>query len=368
MLSVERLYTTAGSLSLRDVSLKVEAGSYLVLLGASGVGKTVLLETIAGLRRPRSGRILLDGRDITDEKIQHRRVALVFQNSALFPHMSVYGNIAYALRCAGFESSAIRRRVAELAEQVGVARLLDRSAATLSGGETQRVSLARALACEPRCLLLDEPLSSLDTEARTELRALLRRIHRGANRAIVHVTHDYTEAVSLGTHVAVMEHGTIVQAGAADAIFQRPESEFVARFVGVKNFFKGQLHGAAAGPGRTMRFQTDGLEFKVAADCRCAKGFVCIRSEDVTVSNGAVSDHEALQRHGHSSARNNFKGRIVDIIGAVSGVELIIDIGRDRPLELAALVTAESMKLLDLHHGKEVWVSFKASAARFIEQ
>lgn len=368
MLSVERISKTVGALKLKDISLEVRPGSYLVLLGASGVGKSILLETIAGLVQPDSGRLLLDGKDITNEKIQRRRIGLVFQNGALFPHISVYANIAYPLRCKKLKASAIRQRVTELAEDVGVAHLLKRSPTALSGGEIQRVSLARALAGEPRCLLLDEPLSSLDTKARFEMRALLRKIHRRSRQAIVHVTHDYTEAVALATHVAVMEHGTIVQSGTVDDIFQRPKSEFVAQFVGIKNFFKGNLRDPDSGQGKTKHFRTDGLDFSVLTDGAPGSGFVCIRSEDVTISNGVFSGQEAATRQAHTSARNNLEGTILDIIPAGPGVEVIIDIGRDKPVEMAAMVTSESVKSLGLHCGKKVSASFKASAAKYIEQ
>ena len=366
MLNVENLCTSVGSLSLRDISFKAKAGTYLVLLGASGAGKSVLLETIAGLIEPDSGRILLDGKDITNEKMQRRRVGLVFQDGALFPHRTVFGNIAYPLRWKKLASRAIRQRVAELAEETGVTNLLNRSCGTLSGGEIQRVSLARALAAEPRCLLLDEPLSSLDPKARSQMRGLLRKIHRRGQHAIVHVTHDYTEAVALATRVAVIEHGTIVQTGTVDETFRHPKSEFVAQFVGIKNFFKGELQGDDSE--RTRCFRTDCLDFSVLAEGTCGKGFVCIRSEDITISNGFLCEQDAIGGRPHTSARNNFVGTILDIIPAGHGMEVLIDIGRDKPVELAALVTGESVESMGLHCGKKVRASFKASAIRYIEQ
>jgi ABC-type sugar transport system ATPase subunit len=154
--------------------------------------------------------------------------------------MTVYENIAYPLRCRKLKNVQIHKRVAELAEDFAIIYLLKRKVQTLSGGESQRISLARAVASEPRCLLLDEPISSLDAKSRPQMRALLRKINR-QGQTIVHVTHDYTEAVSLGTHIAVMDAGRIAQAGTVEEVFQRPKSEFIARFVGIRNFFKGQL-------------------------------------------------------------------------------------------------------------------------------
>lgn len=207
MLSVRQISKSLGNLTIKDVSFEVRPGQYFVLLGASGVGKSVLLETIAGLSRPDAGRIFLDGKDITNERIQKRKIGMVFQNSALFPHMTVYDNIAYPLRCKKLKACQIRERVVELAEDFAVTSLLKRDSQTLSGGESQRVSLARVVASEPQCLLLDEPISSLDVKSRPQVRALLRKINARGQQRIVHVTHDYTEAVSLGTHIGLWRTG-----------------------------------------------------------------------------------------------------------------------------------------------------------------
>ena len=359
MLSVKNISKSLGTLAIRDVSFEVQPGQYFVLLGASGAGKSVLLETIAGLIWPDAGRIFLDGRDVTDEKIQKRKFGLVFQNSALFPHMTVYDNIAYPLRCKGLKNSQIQERVDRIAEDFAVTGFLKRRVQTLSGGESQRISLARAVASEPRCLLLDEPISSLDAKSRPQIRALLRKINR-QGQTIVHVTHDYTEAVSLGTHIAVMDAGRIAQAGTVEEVFQRPKSEFIARFVGIRNFFKGQLEKPVDGPANLRQFVADGLGLSVMTDSVAGIGFVMVRSEDVTICSAAMN--------AHTSARNNFEGTIVDIIPAATGIEVLIDVGAGKPVEVAAMISAESVKSLELHCGKRVWISFKASAARYVEQ
>lgn len=363
MLSVRKISKTLDSLAIKDVSFEVQENQYFVLLGASGAGKSVLLETIAGLIQPDAGQLFLDGKDITNEKMQNRKIGMVFQDSALFPNMTVYGNISYPLKCRKLNSVQIREKVAKIAEDVAVTHLLNRSPTTLSGGESQRVSLARAIVSEPRCLLLDEPLSSLDVKARSQMRGLLRRIHRRGKQSILHVTHDYTEAVSLGTHVAVMEGGTIVQAGTLDEIFLRPKSEFVADFVGIRNFFKGKLENSHDGQGKARRFKIGDLVFSVLTNCDAGSGFVSVRSEDITIynSNGDIE-------HPNTSARNNYKGKITDILRAGSGIEVLIDIGLAEPVEVAAMVTADSVKALNLSCGKKVWVSFKASAAKFVEE
>ena len=371
MLSVRQISKTlGGTLAIKDVSFEVQQGQYFVLLGASGVGKSVLFETVAGLICPDAGRIFLDGRDITNEKIQRRKIGLVFQNSVLFPHMTVYDNIVYPLKCRKLKNYQIRNRVARLAEDFTVTHLLNRKPQTLSGGESQRVSLARAVAGEPRCLLLDEPISSLDAKSRPQMRTLLRKIN-SHGQTIVHITHDYTEAVSLGTHIAVMEAGHIAQTGTVEEIFQRPKSEFIARFVGIRNFFKGRLESIlrSSAPakdeesrqhGAILRqfITTNNIGFSILIDTHGGPGYVMIRSEDVTIC-------DVLRQ---TSARNNFEGTIVDIVRTGLGVETIVDIGVDSPLEIAAMITAESVKALNLHCGKKVWVSFKASAIKYIEE
>lgn len=351
MLSVRNITNRLGEFAIRDVSFDVAEGEYFVLLGASGVGKSVLLETIAGLLDPQAGQVLLDGRDITGERIQNRRLSLVYQDRALFPHLSVRENIAYGLRCRRLPRADVAERTGKLAEQVGVQHLLDRGPGTLSGGEAQRVALARALGTEPRCLLLDEPLSALDTRSRVRMRSLLRKLNR-RGYTLLHVTHDYEEAVSLASRVAIMESGRIAQVGTPDEVFRHPKSEFVARFIGIRNFFNGHLR-RPAGDGELAEFVTAGPVFHVLTEAAAGPGYLMLRSEDITVANARPE----------TSERNTFAGVIVDMAAARLGVEVSVDVG----IEVSALVTATSVGKLDLACEKEVCVSFKASAAKFIE-
>jgi len=306
---------------------------------------------LAGILSADAGSITLDGTEITRKPPQRRGMGLVYQDQALFPHLAVRQNIAYGLH-GRLRRASRRARVEELAAAAGVSGLLDRYPSTLSGGEAQRVALARTLAVEPRCLLLDEPIASLDAPARASMRALLRGLHR-QGQTVVHVTHDYEEAIALATRVAVMEQGTIVQTGTPKEVFQRPRSEFVARFVGIRNSFAGRLDLPPA-PGATLRhFRTAGMVFQVLSDAEAGEGSLILRSEDITISPAPAS----------SSAQNTFPGTIVDVIPARMGHEVTVDIG----VELAALLTSESVERLSLTPGARVWASFKASAARFIE-
>jgi len=350
VLSVRQLSKTLGDFSLQDVSFDVSEGEHFFVLGASGVGKTVLLESIAGLMKPDSGSILLAGRDVTHERIQARGMAVVYQDQALFPHLTVRDNIAYGLRCRRLGRSEVRERVGRLAADVEAAELLDRRPETLSGGERQRVALARALATDPRCLLLDEPISALDATARPGLRGLLRRLNR-QGLTMVHVTHDYEEAVSLASRVGILEHGRVTQVGRPDEVFRRPKSEFVANFVGIRNFVSGKLTRDPSARG-AAQFVTDGLALTVMTDAECGPGFFTIRSEDVTLS----------KTRPETSARNTFEGVVVDLARARLGVEVMVDVG----VSLSALVTEGSVERLGLECGSSVWASFKATAGKFL--
>ena len=340
---------TLGEFSIRDVSFEVRDGEYFILLGASGVGKTVLLETIAGLLKPDRGSIFLDDKDITSAGIQNRHIGLVYQDQALFPHLSVRGNIAYGLKSRKLASAEIKRRTERIAEDVGVRPLLGRRPESLSGGEAQRVALARTLAIEPRCCLLDEPISSLDTKSKADIRALLRKLNR-AGHTIVHVTHDFQEAISLASRIAVMENGTIAQVGPAEEVFRRPKSEFVARFIGIRNFFKGNLRGS--GKNGLREFNSAGPTFHILTEAESGPGYVMVRSEDITLA----------ETHSETSARNSFTGTVTEVAPARLGVEVLVDVG----VEISALVTRESVRKLGLEVGKRVWVDFKASALEFI--
>ena len=350
MLSVRNITKDFGNFALKDVSFDLAEGEYFVLLGPSGAGKTLLLETIAGLHPADSGCISLDGKDITRERIQRRRTALVYQDQSLFPHMSVRANIAYPLRSNGLTRTKVERRVRELAANVGVDSLLDSKPGKLSGGEAQRTALARALAANPRALLLDEPICSLDTNSRRGLRSLLRALNRDG-QTILHVTHDYEEAVSLGSRVGIMGNGRIVQVGTPTEVFHHPKSEFVAGVTGIANFFKGRLR--RGNPGSDLcDFVTSGPIFRVLTDQPDGAGYLLLRSEDVTISR---EPHE-------TSAQNVFQGTIRDIARGRVGFEIVVDIG----LDISGLVSAESTERLSLSCGQATWVSFKGSAAKFL--
>jgi len=215
------------------VSLQVRAGEYWALLGPSGCGKSMLLQTIAGFYAPYSGGVALDGRDANSDPPEARDIGLVFQQAALFPHMSVADNIAYGLRARKLPTAEREQRVGEMVELLRLERVLGRPVATLSGGEAQRVAIARAVAIRPRLLLLDEPLSLIDHNARIELRDHLVRVHRELDLTTLHVTHSREEARAVGDHIAVMVGGHIVQRGPAAEVFGGARCSFVSAFLGI---------------------------------------------------------------------------------------------------------------------------------------
>lgn len=345
MLETKAISKRFGRFELRDVSFDVPQGAYFVLLGQSGAGKTVILEMLTGLVKPDSGTVSFHGEDVTHHPVQSRRMGLVYQDCALFPHLSVAQNIGYALGRRSDRDEHIR----SLASRVGGSYLLDRDCTTLSLGESQRVALARALAMNPQVLLLDEPLASLDRASKAKMRAMLRDLHR-QGQMVIHVTHDYEEALALATHVAVLEHGTITQCGDPDTVFHKPKSEFVAHFVGIRNYFHGQFTGRDQGCGV---FRCPGLDVQVASDLQDGPACLIVSSDEVTVS---------LERH-PSSARNCLPAVLVDMETVEKGVELTLH----ADVTLYALVTHASVKQMQLAPGKQVWVSFKATGGRLIE-
>ena len=241
-LKLENISKSYGSQPvLKDFSLEVGDGEFFFLLGSSGCGKSTLLRMVAGLLDPDEGRIFFDEKDVTKVPAEKRGVGLVFQNYALWPHMTVYENVAFGLRTRGVKDPELRERVGRIIEEVRLQGFEKRYPAELSGGQQQRVALARALVIEPALVLLDEPLSNLDANLRLEMRAELRRIHKTLGLTMLYVTHDQKEALSLADKVALLHEGRLEQLGTPEELYKRPATRFAASFIGETNFIKAEI-------------------------------------------------------------------------------------------------------------------------------
>jgi molybdate transport system ATP-binding protein/molybdate/tungstate transport system ATP-binding protein len=362
MLRIERVSKDLGEFVLRDVSLEVEGGEYLVIIGPTGSGKTILMETVAGIRDPDAGKILLDGRDITKVAPRNRKVCMVYQDYMLFPHLSVRENIAFGLSSKKASSDEIEKKVADASELLGISHLHHRRPETLSGGEQQRVAIARAIVMEPAVLLLDEPLSALDGLTRERLRRELKRIHRVYGTTIIHVTHNFEEVFSLADRVAVMNGGEIVQVGSPEEVFRRPKCEMIANFVGVENIFRGvaserrglreiEVDGikiiSAATEGGVGDGDGDGDE-KGGGDRRRREIFASVRPEDILISKVPLE----------SSARNSFQGRVEEIANGGMMIKVWVDVG----IPFMVMLTRRGYEEMDLAEGEAVYLTFKATA------
>jgi len=272
-----------------DVSLSVEPGEFFAMLGPSGSGKTTCLRLIAGFELPDAGHVLLDGQDVSDVPPYERSVNTVFQDYALFPHMTVLENVAYGPRVRKVAAAQRNARAREMLELVKLAGFEDRRPAQLSGGQKQRVALARALINQPKVLLLDEPLGALDLKLREEMQIELRNLQRRVGITFIYVTHDQGEALSMSDRVAVFNRGRIEQMASARELYTRPRTPFVARFVGGANVAEGEIAAKLSGSGQPFAVRTESIQVLAATDSPPAGAIV---------AGGTVLD---VQYHGATS-------------------------------------------------------------------
>jgi multiple sugar transport system ATP-binding protein len=281
--NVDKIYAN-GYVAARDLSLNIADGEFLVLVGPSGSGKSTVLRMIAGLETVTKGTIRIGDRDVTELSPQQRDVAMVFQNYALYPHMTVRENLGFGLSIRKQPPVVIENRVREVAGSLGLEGLLDRRPAQLSGGQRQRVALGRAIAREPLAFLFDEPLSNLDAQLRVETRVELARLHRQLRATMVYVTHDQAEALTLGDRIAVLKDGLLQQVAAPMELYARPANRFVARFIGSPgmNFFDGTL----TRDGSVCRFSGQDISVQVPCDPSRENGQIVlgVRPQDISIA------------------------------------------------------------------------------------
>lgn len=344
-LKLENVSKKLGDFELTNYSLSLPAGAYYVLIGPSGVGKSVLLELIAGLIAPDSGRIFWRGEDVTEKPPENRGFALVYQDYALFPHMSVLENVAYGLRAKGTLSKTARESAIEAAKVAGVSHLLMRTPSSLSGGEAQRVALARTFAARSELMLLDEPLSAVDLNMRRALRRELKRIHSETGATFLHVTHDVDEAMELGTEIGVMLDGELKLSGTPEKVFQSPGDPETAKFLGLRNVI------AATRSGDGFISSGGAIIYANSPENNgtCEATHLWIRPEEIILSNEAFS----------SSARNQIECTVED--WRLEGVLVAVRV-RAGGLALTAMITYASFCALKLVSGNRIFATFKSTS------
>ena len=350
-LKIENLTVEVSDFSLNIPHLEVERSSYTVVLGPSGSGKSTFLETLAGFRTVKNGKIYLDGEDITNLPPERRNIAFVFQDYLLFPHLSVFDNIAFGLRKLTKDKLRIEETVQHIAEILKLSRLLDKYPETLSGGEKQRVALARALVVKPKLLLLDEPSSALDPQTKEQLRKLTHKVVKDLGITALHVSHDFVDAENLADFVVFLKDGKIIDSGTFEELFYQPKHPFVARFVGL-NVLKGTVCGKE-NEFCIIRLTPSGRKILASGSEQCfpagSNVYIYIRPELV----------EILENPAEGSI-NTFKVRILDITKQNFFVKLTLEFFGN---ELTALVRLESLKKLK----GEIYINIKPEYVKLRE-
>ena len=334
MALLELEHITAGyekNIILRDFNLKVERGQFVSLLGSSGCGKTTTLRLIAGFSQPNEGRIVSDGKDITHVPLHRRNFGFVFQSYALFPHMTVFDNVAFGLKMRKVPKEEMKRRVMEMLALVDLTGFEGRYPREMSGGQRQRVALARAMVIRPDLMLFDEPLSNLDAKLRVKMRVEIRRIQQELGFTAIYVTHDQEECFAISDQVAIMNGGVIEQMDSPAHVFNSPNTEFIARFVGFENFFDLTRRGGV--------LQTEsGLALKVTREVSGDRFRACIRPEDVVLYPG---DTQGENRIEGEVLVTTFLGRNIQYNVRTAIGEFVIRAGQEQAYSVGSRVSLE---------------------------
>ena len=327
--------------ALKEASFEIRAGEFMTFLGPSGCGKTTCLRLISGFDTPTSGQIFLDGKDVTFEPPYRRDVNQVFQNYALFPHLTIYENIAFGLRMKKVPPDQIRQRVDRVVKMTSLGDFIGRKPSQLSGGQRQRVALARAIVCEPKVLLLDEPLSALDAKLRTQMRVELKQLQKKLGITFIFVTHDQEEALTMSDRVAVLNAGRVEQIGTVNEIYYKPATRFVASFIGESNIVEAEI---LRSEGEFLHCRLEGgLELDVRTPNPPAHSqiLLSLRPEKIRLTRE------------NPGGRNSFPGTIEMKIfkGAVDDLTISVQGG----LQLGAVLTNDGQAESDLHEGERVF-------------
>lgn len=343
MLEVKDLCVQMGNFFLKNVSFDVKDGEYFVLLGPTGSGKTVLLESIAGLHAVTSGQVWINGRNVTDLNLEKRKIGFAYQDYALYPHLPVRDNISFGLMWKNKKRQEIEKAVDSVVELLGISDLLEKRPWSLSGGQSQKIALARAIAIRPDLLLLDEPLSAVDSETKEDYERELKELHNHLKLTTIHVTHNFEEATAMGDRIAVIMDGQILQIGTPEQIFRQPNSEQVARFLMTRNIFDGEVTDSSDGQ---KVFSVGGTKLTVVT-ARQGRVHASVRPEDILISREPL----------HSSALNTLQGTITRIVDRGSVIYIKVNV----PPEFTCLILRRSLKEMNLREKERVFITFEAS-------
>lgn len=346
MIRIQDLSVVLPGFSLRHIDLTVPAGEFFTLIGPTGAGKTLILESVAGIVPLSAGKVHVNGCDVTALPPDRRGIGIVYQDHALFPHLTVLQNIRFGLRYHRGIREKAEKRITFLIGRLSLAPLLNRSVTTLSGGERQRVALARALAVVPAVLLLDEPLSALDPNFREEIREILKNLHRETGITVVMVTHDFGEAHYLAQRVGVVHAGRIEQVGTVAEVFHRPATPFVARFVGMKNVFPADFRENGA--------MVEGLPCTLKiAKAAAGSRYVAIRPEDIRI-----------RQEGDFPPDGNV---LAGTVSRVLNQGLFSDVGvRAGAVEFRTIISAGALFREDIREGRQVLLAFDPAAVHVL--
>lgn len=346
MLELCGLRRSVPGFSLGPLDLEVRDGEYLVLLGPTGAGKSMALSAVVGADRPDAGAVRIGGLDATALPPERRGIGYVHQDGLLFPHRSVAWNLGFPISAWPPEERGPRLR--EVAENLGIAHLLDRRPATLSGGERQRAALARAMAAAPHLLVLDEPLGALDPATRRGIRREIVRLHRARRFAALHVTHDFEEAAALADRVGILLGGRLAQVGPAAEVFRAPASPEVAAFLGHRNVLRGRV--VSEGAGKVL--DLGAVRLALLPDAEEGEAAYTVPADSIVLSSTPLE----------SSARNSLRGAVVEVERGISLCHVRVRTGAGPGVALDVSVTHRSVETLRLAPGREVWVSVKSTA------
>lgn len=351
-LEIENLSVKLGEFHLKNINLNIGEGEYVVLIGPTGSGKSVLLETIIGFYSPDEGKIKLNGNIINDIPPEDRNIGIVYQDNILFPNMDVYENIAYGAK-KKFLDQEIDEKIKKIAKKMKIDNILHRDIYTLSGGEAQRTALARTLIVEPKIILMDEPFSALDISTQKKITSMIKYVVKDYKTTVLHVTHDFNDIWNLGEKVGVMKDGEIHQLASVSEVFSKPKSNFVADFVGVRNIFEGKLIKKDL---EKIIIQLDNGSLITSSDIECLDKIKIKAEENILIAirpENIIFSNEKFK----SSAKNQLKGKIIEIIESGPTILVNVDV---KGCVFRGLLTKSSAEFLEVETDKDIYISFKS--------